>query len=297
MLACDHRGSFRRNLFGDDTLTPEIVGRTADVKSIVLEGLLWALDQGADVAAAGLLMDTQTGAHVANTAKRLSVRVAIPVERGGALPVFDFEHGSEFGAHVEQHDPYYVKALAYYNPEGDQAGNALQCERLAHLSKWVRQVGRELIIEFMVPATPEQLRSVNGDEHRYDTEVRPALVVTTIKQMQLSGVYPRMWKLEGLDAEEDCRRVVAQSREGAEGDVSCIVLGRGAGIEQVHHWLATAARVPGYDGFAVGRSIWQEPLLDYTAGRADRQVTVERIGTTYLSLVDVFEKAAAPAAV
>src|SRR5262245_16185594 len=117
MLACDHRGSFRRTLFGDDKLTHENIARTGDVKHIVFEGLMWAIKKGADKTKAGLLMDTETGAQVVSAAQEKSIRVAIPVERGGAQAVFQLDHGSEFDKHIEEHNPSYVKALAYYNPE------------------------------------------------------------------------------------------------------------------------------------------------------------------------------------
>jgi 5-dehydro-2-deoxygluconokinase len=43
--------------------------------------------------------------------------------------------------------------------------------------------------------------------------------------------------------------------------MGCIVLGRGADDAKVREWLAVAASVPGFIGFAVGRTSFWEPLL------------------------------------
>ena len=54
--------------------------------------------------------------------------------------------------------------------------------------------------------------------------------------------------------------MVVQCRTAGRDDVVCVVLGRGADDEKVDHWLREAAPVEGYVGFAIGRSIWGNPL-------------------------------------
>ncbi len=54
--------------------------------------------------------------------------------------------------------------------------------------------------------------------------------------------------------------------------------------------MTIAAAVPGYHGFAVGRSIWMAPLMEYVNGRAGRRTTVERIGGNYLGLTETFQR-------
>jgi myo-inositol catabolism protein IolC len=90
--------------------------------------------------------------------------------------------------------------------------------------------------------------------------------------------------------------VVAQARTGGREHVTCVVLGRGADLVRVARWLTTAAPVAGYIGFAVGRTIWLDPLRDHVAGRLDRTVAVEGIAANYRQMVDVYA-AADPAAV
>ena len=76
-----------------------------------------------------------------------------------------------------------------------------------------------------------------------------------------------MWKIEGLDRREDCENVVAAARRGGRDKVGCIILGRGEDDKKVREWLTTAAAVPGFIGFAVGRTSFWDPLVDWRAER------------------------------
>ena len=59
----------------------------------------------------------------------------------------------------------------------------------------------------------------------------------------------------------------------------------------MRQWLRTAAGVPGFIGFAVGRTTFWDPLVDYRAGRITRDEAVARIAASYREWVDLFEKA------
>ena len=106
--------------------------------------------------------------------------------------------------------------------------------------------------------------------------------------MQDGGVEPDIWKIEGLDAAEACSDVVAAARRGGRDQVCCIVLGRGADEPQVIEWLRIAASVSGFDGFAVGRTLWEQPLRDWIAGTIDRSAAVDQIAARYLETVSGF---------
>ncbi len=106
--------------------------------------------------------------------------------------------------------------------------------------------------------------------------------------MQEGGVEPDIWKIEGIDAADACKEVVAQARSGGRDLVRCIVLGRGADEAQVLEWLRIAAPVPGFDGFAVGRTLWEEPLRELIAGKTERSEAVHTIADRYLETVNGF---------
>jgi myo-inositol catabolism protein IolC len=293
MLAFDHRSSFSRDLLGiDGAPTRFEARRVADIKNIVYEGFQLALVDGVPYESAGLLVDEQYGTRIARSARGEGVVLAMPVEKSGRAE-FEFEFGDEFWLHIEQFDPTYAKVLVRYNPEGDAELNLRQAERLRRLSDWLRGRRRKLLFELLVPAEPEQLVRVGGSVERYDLELRPALVVDAIRELQAAGVEPHIWKIEGLEWREDCERVAEQARSGGRGDVACIVLGRGADDEKVVHWLEQAASVPGFIGFAVGRTLWWNELVAYVADEIDRPAAVHRIAHNYRRMVDAYERCAA----
>jgi myo-inositol catabolism protein IolC len=78
--------------------------------------------------------------------------------------------------------------------------------------------------------------------------------------------------------------------------VGCVVLGRGADAGQVERWLRAGAAVPGYLGFAIGRSIFSDPLTGWLRGRLGRDEAVRAIATSYRRFVDVYAAAAAASA-
>lgn len=287
ILAFDHRGSFQRKFFGvRGEPTPQETVRISDAKRVIFEGFLKAVGEGAPKDAAGILVDEQFGAGIAREAKKRGVMFAMPVEKSGQ-DEFDFEYGSSFGAHIDEYDPSFTKVLVRYNPEGDVEGNLRQTERLRRLSDWLHGRDRKFLFELLVPATPVQLSSVGGDGNRYDKEVRPSLMLKCIEELHAAGVEPDVWKIEGIDRRDDCERIAEAAREGGRDGVVCVVLGRGADAAAVEHWLRQGAGVKGYVGFAIGRTIWWDPLRAYVDG-GSRDAAVAVIAGNYRHFISVY---------
>ena len=144
-----------------------------------------------------------------------------------------------------------------------------------------------------LPLPPEkaQLEKLKGDKKAYDLELRPRLMVETIQELQAAQVEPDVWKIEGLDRREDCERTVAAARQGGRDKVGCIILGRGENDKKVREWLTTAAAVPGFIGFAVGRTDFWEPLVGWRDKKTTRDAAVAEIARRYRDFVDIFESA------
>ena len=291
ILAFDHRGSFQKKLLGiSGAPNPEESRRISDAKKVIFEGFQQAVSEGAPKEHAGLLVDEQFGADIARQARREGYILAMPVEKSGQNE-FDFEYGEEFGKHIEEFDPTFSKVLVRYNPDGDREMNATQIVRLQVLSTWLHERGRKFLFELLVPAEPSQLAQVGGDEERYDKELRPGLMVQTIIDMQAGGVEPDVWKIEGIDRREACEGIAKTVRREGRDDVACVVLGRGANEDAVIHWLKQGAGVRGYIGFAIGRTIWWEPLKAYLAGDADRAAAAKTISENYRRMIDIYSSA------
>jgi 5-dehydro-2-deoxygluconokinase len=293
ILPFDHRGSFQTKMFGwKGDLTPEQTAEIAAAKQVVYDGFKAAVAGGVPKEKSGILVDEQFGAAILRDANRQGYCTACPAEKSGQ-DEFDFEYGNDFARHIEAMNPTFCKVLVRYNPEGDRTLNEQQAARLKKLSDYLHGSGRLYMFELLVPAEKAQLDRVKGDKKAYDLEVRPGLMVGAIHQLQDAGVEADVWKIEGLDRREDCAKVVAAARRGGRDKVGCIILGRGEDDKKVREWLTTAAHVPGFIGFAVGRTTFWDPLVDWRAKKIPREAAVAEIARRYREWVDIFERARA----
>jgi myo-inositol catabolism protein IolC len=294
ILAFDHRGSFQKKMFGiEGDPSDEQTGTISDAKHLIFEGMLKAVEQGAEPGVTGVLVDEQFGApkNVPGDAKERGLILAMPVEKSGQNE-FDFEYGEDFGEHIERFDPDFAKVLVRYNPDGDAAMNERQAGRLKRLSDWLHDRDRKFLFELLVPAEDAQLESVGGDTDRYDAELRPELMRRAISELQDVGVEADVWKIEGIDTQEDCQRISETCRRDGRGGVTCVVLGRGADDAKVEHWLRQGAPVEGYAGFAIGRTIWWDALKGFLDGNLERDDAAQQIADNYLRFVRVYSEAA-----
>ena len=292
-LPFDHRGSFKTGMFGwKGVLTPEQTAQIAATKQVIYDGFKTAVSAGVRKEKAGILVDEQFGAAILRDARTQGYVTACPAEKSGQEE-FDFEYGEDFAKHIEAFQPTFCKVLVRYNPEGDQALNRSQSAKLSRLSEYLYRQGSrsQFLFELIVPPEKSQLDSVKGDKKAYDLELRPRLMVGAIQQLQDAHVEPDVWKIEGLDRREDCEKIVDAARQGGRDKVGCIILGRGEDDKKVREWLMTAAGVPGFIGFAVGRTIFWEPLVNWRAGKMTRDTAVAEIARRYREFVDIFESA------
>jgi myo-inositol catabolism protein IolC len=291
ILAFDHRGSFQKKFFGiQGEPDAEQTAIIADAKHLIFEGVLQAVGSGADASITGVLVDEQFGSTVPEEARARGLRLAMPAERSGQN-MFDFQYGDDFGEHIERFDPDFTKVLVRYNPDGDAEENRVQLGKLKRLSDWLQQHGRKFLFELLVPAEDDQLASVGGDADRYDAELRPELMRRAIADIQDADIVVDIWKIEGVDERSDCEMLVKQARSGGRDGVVCVVLGRGADDDKVDQWLQAAAPVDGFVGFAIGRSIWWDPLKAYVDGKIERSAGAKQIAENYLRFVQVYERA------
>jgi myo-inositol catabolism protein IolC len=292
ILPFDHRGSFETKMFGwHGDLTPAQTAEIAAAKQVIYDGFKAAVAAGVPKGKAGILVDEQFGAAILHDAKVNGFVTACPAEKSGQ-DEFDFEYGVDFARHIESIQPTFCKVLVRYNPEGDAVLNRRQTARLKQLSDYLHgQSQSRFMFELLVPAEKAQLDRLNGNQKAYDLELRPRLMVQTIHQLQNAGVEPDVWKIEGLDRREDCEQMVAAAQREGRDQVGCIILGRGENDQKVHDWLTIAAGVKGFIGFAVGRTDFWEPLVNFRAKKITREAAVAEIARRYREFVGIFEQA------
>ena len=181
--------------------------------------------------------------------------------------------------------------VRYNSDDPDTEMNERQLVRLKQLADWLHSTDRKFLFELLVPATDEQLASVDGDTERYDAELRPELMRRAIEDTQNAGIEVDVWKIEGVDEQSDAAMLAEQARSGPgrEG-VTCVLLGRGASTEKVEQWLQQAAPVEGFIGFAIGRSIWWDALKGFLDKELERKPPRQQIAENYLHFVKVYER-------
>lgn len=282
MLAMDHRESFGRTLFGvrDDAPDESQAAAMTRAKRLIFSGLRAALPMLIS-GRAGVLADERYGQPVIDVAANAPVVLAVPVEASGR-DWFAPEWGERWRDHVERIRPDYAKVLVRDNPDFDAADRERQLGALAEAAAGLRDAGVPLLYELLVPPTQPQ-----GSAADYDRDVRPELVAKVISDNQAHGIEPALWKVEGLETVEAARAVAAQARAGGRPS-QLIVLGRDAPADRLNRWLRVASAVPDFAGFAIGRSIWEDPLRGFVASDQGEQATARvrtEIAACYLSFV------------
>jgi myo-inositol catabolism protein IolC len=279
ILAADHRNSLERDLYGlTAPPTPAQAAEIGSDKLLIYQALLDATEHLPAEVQPGILIDEQYGASVAELAASTggAVNLSMPIEASGE-EWFHFAYGDDWVRHAEYFGTDHPKVLVRDNPGLDPAQRDAQSQRLAQVSAWATETGRALILELLIPATDADKAATGDDTKRYDDERRPGYTVAVMEYLQDHGVEPAIWKIEGLDAHDDAVAVAATAVRGGRA-ADCIVLGRHASHKALTHWLQVAAPVPGWIGFAIGRSIWWDALHAHlhhhtTAGEARHRIT------------------------
>ena len=290
ILAFDHRGTLTKGLLGVEGRQPTVdeASRVSSMKDIIFDGFIEAKNSGISGGDPAILVDETFGLQVQQKAKEMGIKYAAPVEKSGQK-VFDFEYGDAFGEKIIEVDADFIKILVRWNPNDDIETREVQGKRIKILSDWIEENERKFLLEFLVPATDEQLESVDGDQSRYDSEIRPKLAVQVVEEMREKGADPDIWKIEGLDTKEDCEKVATSIKDGGREDVIAVVLGRGANDEKVNQWLRAGSSVEGYKGFAIGRSIFWNSLKGWHEDQKSREEAVSEIAESYLSFISVYQ--------
>lgn len=289
VLPFDHRGSFAKGLFGTDTPSPEIVETIKEMKMIIYEAIFVAQQElQLPKEHLAVLVDEIYGDAILADATAKGIPTMQTTEKSG-LDEFDFEYGQDFGEHLLRYPATFAKALVRFNPAGDQEANTRSLEKLKALSDFCHQNNIKLLIEPLIPATPEQLAAVENDKRRFDTELRAALTVAMVTAMQDAGIECDVWKIEGFEDPESYKQALAAMQNTPERkDVGLIILGRNETPERVAAWLTAGKDIPGVRGFAVGRTVFWEPLVQYRDKKITRDETIQEIAKGFSHFAKIF---------
>jgi len=289
ILPFDHRSSFTKNLFGIDEkqLTTEQEKKVSELKELIYEGFKKAVNEGINKEYAAILVDEKFGDKILRDARNSGYITLLTTEKSGQKE-FALEYGDDFPAHIEKYKPSFIKALIRYNPEDDDNLKKNQQKNLKKLNDYSRNNNYKFLLEVLINPTKNQLSLADNDEKKYDEKIRPKLATEVIKELQIAGIEPDVWKMEGINNKNDYVLLVEAARNGDRNNVGIVILGRAADKNQVEKWITKGADVEGVIGFAVGRTVFEEPIQKFFKNIITKDRAISEISKNYYHFYKVF---------
>jgi 5-dehydro-2-deoxygluconokinase len=223
----------------------------------------------------GMLLDGKYGREALFRAVDHDFWIGRPVEEPGSRPL-EFEFGGSLGAKLQEWPvAHTIKCLCFYHPDDPPDLKARQERELLRLVDAARTLQRELLIEIIA--------SKNGP-------VDDGTIARVIERLYAIGVMPDWWKLEGQPSAAAWGNV---GRAIEAGDPLCrgiMVLGLEAPEDDLAQAFALARNCSLVKGFAVGRTIFVEPALEWFAGRIGDREATERMAGAFSRLCDLWRR-------
>ena len=270
MLAIDHRWQWEE--WCDTNRVAR--ARIPEVKALAAEAFLAARESSDVIRRSGaLLVDLTYGRTAFDTAQSAGAIVGTPAERAGAFPL---EWTADFGTALPGH---FVKVLVRHRSDLAPAIVAAQRRQLRELQQWCADRKKPFVLEVLVAPA-------HGEEAGFDSDGRPRLLAGYITDAYGDGVLPDYWKIEGMPSAAALRLVDDAIRE--KKGPRQLILGKGAGMDQVRQWFASAAGAPTAAGFAIGRTVYFDAAAGWLQGSLAREEAVARIRANYQSVIDAW---------
>lgn len=228
----------------------------------------------------GYLVDEEYGAVAALETKARGLILAMPVE-ASRTPEMMLQYGDDFPNHVEKFKPDLVKTLIFHSATDSVDRKVRQIKLLKRIQDWCQKKDYKYMVEIIINQAEESTRS-----RVLKIGLFPELK-STIAELSEAGIMPDVWKIEGLDSEDHTKQI-GELKIFEEMNSKLIVLGSGASLANVSNWVGNAAKAPNYAGFAVGRSVWQEPVGRYLDGSIDERQIVEEVADNFRILVKTY---------
>lgn len=279
VLPFDHRAGFAQKMLGfGEILTLDEKRMVTSYKQIIYEAIFKAIDMGIAKENSAVLVDEVYGLDILKDAKEKGLITMQTMERSGQ-DFFDFEY-DDWKDHLLNIIPSFAKALVRYDVTAD---NQEQLGRLKELSDFCIENKIGLLIEPL-------MQNKNYEKELYDNDYRYLDLNKMILEMQNFGIEANVWKIEGLYKKEQYEEVVKVARNTeSRNDIGIIILGRNETKEHVNQWIVAGRDVDGVMGFAVGRTIFWEPLMKYKNAEISRGMAVDAIAADYFEYYKLFK--------
>jgi len=290
ILPFDHRSSFIKGLLQkeESQLLNEDKQFVKSQKQLIYQAFQKAIGLGVPKEEAAILVDEEYGEEILKDASVHAFNILLTTEKSGQKE-YAFQYGENFGEHIKKYSPLFAKALIKYNPQDSDDSKKRQQQTLKILSDFCKNNSLKFLIEPLIHPTEDQLAQAGGDKEKYINFQRPFLAVKLIEELQDSGVEPDVWKIEGTKSREGYEAMVKAAQRNNRSNVNIVVLGGGQSEEIVEEWIKIAAGVEGIIGFAVGRTVFWQPILDLKEGRISKETAINQIADNFLHFYNLFK--------
>ena len=274
ILPFDHRSSFFKLLnVIDRPPSDKEMEKVKEFKEIIYDAFKKSLTSIPKEKAA-ILVEEQFGDSILKDAVSCGFTTILTTEKSGQKE-FTFEYGKSFGEHIEKYKPTFAKALIRYKPDDIPQSKSNQQKNLKILSDYCHKNSYKFLLEVLVFESGI---------------VQSKPMCQVIEELQNAGVEPDVWKMEGMESSSDYQIVITQIQKNGRKDVSLVVLGRGGDEQLVEKWVRESAKIKGVIGFAIGRTIFSNSLLEYKNGTLNKDQTIEKIHNKFVYFYNVFKQ-------
>ncbi|WP_321489076.1 5-dehydro-2-deoxygluconokinase [uncultured Hyphomonas sp.] len=269
VFAIDHRSQLEE-LAQECGVTSD---RISKLKRLALHSLEALTPDGLEL---GILLDGRYGATALEDAADLPYWTGRAIERPGSRPL-DFDTNMTVGGEMQEWSRTQVaKCLCFYHPDDAECLRDLQERRILDAYKAARESRREFLLEIIC------------SKHGVVTTNTMSSIMQRIYDI---GVYPDWWKLEPSSEEatwNNITRIIEANDPHCRG---ILLLGLAASADDILACFREAARFPIIRGFAVGRTIFQEPAKQWMMGDIDDAEVASRLRQNFLQLIDGWREA------
>ena len=126
---------------------------------------------------------------------------------------------------------------------------------------------------------------------QYDKKIRPRLTLQALEEFYGAKIKPDIWKLEAMESKGDWKKIINLITGDREiVNTKVIVLGGGKNKQKVNFWLKTAAPFYEIMGFAVGRTIFFNPLVQFRNKKINKTEAVNKIARNFEQFINLWER-------
>ncbi|PHM70936.1 bifunctional 5-dehydro-2-deoxygluconokinase/5-dehydro-2-deoxyphosphogluconate aldolase [Xenorhabdus kozodoii] len=217
----------------------------------------------------GILCDSRFGQDVLNAATGKGLWIARPIELPGSRPLC-LEHGDIGSQLISWPQEHIVKCLVFFHPEDNHPLRLQQEKTVQEVYAACCQSGHELLLEVILPA---------------DMPHSDAFYLRALQRFYNIGIKPDWWKLPPMQsATWDHISVLIEQRDPHCRGV--VILGLDAPEAILKASFNAAAGKSIVKGFAVGRTLFGQPSLQWLAGEIDEERFIQKVKTNYHNLIN-----------